>query len=288
MARTITQIQEQITTAYVSNLAAVGIIVDPASWSATNLDKIIIYAISFCTYTLELFFDTHKQETLDDLANLKPHTERWYAEKALAYQHGFNLLPDSDQYDNTGYTSAQIAASKVVKNSAVVEQENQYGRVYLRIKLASEDNNDLVPLTEPQLDGVKEYFKRIKDAGVKLQIDSLAPDKLKMKWKIFYDPLILDSTGSRLDGAGGEVVRNGVKEYLFNLPFNGVYVLQYHTDYVQDIPGVVIAEIQQCQTSYGLLPMTPVNVKTTPDAGYLRFYTEPDLELEFIAQTPIR
>jgi hypothetical protein len=288
MARTITQIQEQITTTYVNNMAAAGVVVDPSTWSLTNLERIFIYAIAFCIHALELIFDTHQQETLEDLANLKPHTERWYAKKALAYQHGFNLLPDSDQYDNTGFTDAQIEESKVVKYSAVIEQENQFGRVFLRIKLAGSDGNDLTQLTAPEFAGFKEYMKRVKDAGVKLQEDNLPADKLKMKWTIYYDPLILDNTGSRLDGAGGTVVANAVKEYLRNLPFNGVYVLQYHEDFLQAVPGVVIAEISECQTSYGLLPYTSVNVKTTPDAGYLRFYDDADLEITFIAQTPIR
>jgi hypothetical protein len=64
--------------------------------------------------------------------------------------------------------------------------------------------------------------------------------------------------------------------------------LQYHIDALQAVEGVVIAEIELCQTKYGLLPFTNVNTSVVPDAGYLRFANDADLEIEFIAQSPIK
>lgn len=288
MARSITEIQTQITAAYVSNMAAIGVVVVPSSWSATSLERIIIYVVAFCIYTLELFFDTHRQETLEDLANLKPHSLRWYAQKALAYQHGFDLLPDSDQFDNTGKTEEEIAASKIVKYAAVVEQLDSFGRVILRIKLATDNGNDLEPLTLVQLDGVKEYFKRIKDAGVRLQIDSLPADKLTMKWRVYVDPLVLNGQGQRTDGTDSEPVQTAIKEYLKNLPFNGTFVLSYTADAVQLVDGVVDYSIDECTATYGAIAPAAVDVMYEPDSGYLRFYNEPDLQIEFIPRSPIR
>jgi hypothetical protein len=289
MARTLNELIIIYDQAYASERSVAGLAADdPALWSRVSRKRFLRMVHCLLALTQEAVFDIFKSDVDAKLKELKPHTERWYASKSLAYQHGFNLLPDSDLFDNTGYTDAQIEAAKVVKYAAVVEQENQFGRVFLRIKLAGEDAGDLAPLTAPQLAGVKEYLKRIKDAGVKLQVDSLPADNIRMKWTIYYDPLILDNNGNRLDGTASDVVKDAVKGYLKKLPFNGIYVLQYHTDEVQLTEGVVIAEITECLTKYGLLPFTGVNVKTTPDAGYLRFIDDTYLVITYLPQTPIR
>lgn len=289
MARTLNELITIYDQAYASERAVAGLPVDdPSLWSRVSRKRFLRMVHCLLALTQETIFDIFKSDVDLKLKELRPHTERWYANKAVAYQHGFNLLPDSEFFDNEGYTDVQIEESKVVKYAAVVEQENQFGRVYLRIKLAREDNDDLAPLTTPQLNGVKEYMKRVKDAGVKLQVDSLPADNIKMKWVVYYDPLILDNNGNRLDGTASDVVKDAIKGYLKKLPFNGIYVLQYHTDEVQLVEGVVIAEITECQTKYGLLPFTAVNVKTTPDAGYLRFIDDTYLEITYLPQTPIR
>lgn len=275
--------------AYVAERAEAGLAADdPALWSRASRKRLLREIQLFLAFTVETIFDTFKSDVDSKLRELKPHSERWYANKALAYQHGIPLLPDSDLFDNTGYSDTDIANSKVVKYAAVVEQENEYGRVSLRIKLAGDDGTDLAPLSAPQLAGVTEYLRRIKDAGVKLQVQSLPADHIKMKWTVYYDPLILDANGNRLDGTGNAVDVAAIKGYLKKLPFNGVYVVQYHIDELQSVEGVVIAEVNDCQTKYGLLPFTAVNVKLTPDAGYLRFDDDADLEIVRIPQSPIR
>ncbi|RXK57577.1 nucleotidyltransferase [Lacibacter luteus] len=284
MARTIAEIHNEIIAAVQAD-ATLG--AELTSTSRVSKWRTWSYIVSFAIWVHEKLFDLFKQEVSETIATLKPHTAKWYASKALAYQHGFPLKEDSDQFDNTGYTDTQIEESRVVAYAAVVEQTDQYGRVFLRIKLARINGGDLAPLTAPQLAGVQEYFARIKDAGVKLVIESIAADSIKMNWRIYYDPLILDSTGSRTDGTAADVVKNAIKDYLKNLPFNGVYVLQYHIDALQQVEGITIPIIDLAQTKYGLLPFTNVNVKTTPDSGYLRFADDADLNITYIAQTPI-
>lgn len=288
MARTVDEIKQTITDAYVANMAANGITVDTAAWSKTNLVKLIIYVVAFCTYTLETLQDIHKADVDATIKELKPHTTRWYANKALAFQYGFNLLPDDDLFDNTGYTDTQIENSKVVDYAAVVEQVNVYGRVSLRIKIAHDNGTDLEPVSDPEKDGFTEYMQRIKDAGVRLQIDSLPADSLKQTWRIYYDPLLLSSEGARLDGLSATPVIDAIKNYLKNLPFNGVYVDQYHIDAVQAVEGVVTCELDLCQSKYGLLPFSNVNALFTPDAGYLRFADDEDLIITYIAQSAIK
>jgi hypothetical protein len=289
MARTFTELVSIFNGEWNTQRLAEGLPVDdPNTWKKVSRKRFFRNIQCLLALTSETIFELFTTDVTAKLRELKPHTQRWYANKTLAYQHGFNLLPDSDEYDNTGYNDADIEAAKIVKYAAVVEQQNQYARVFLRIKLAGETAGDLAALTTPQVDGVKAYLARIKDAGIKLQVESLPADRAKMRWTIYYDPLILDAAGNRLDGTASDVVRVAIKEYFKNLPFNGIYVLEYHIDFLQLVDGVTIAIINEAQTKYGLLAYSNVQVKVTPDSGYLRFYDDADLVTDFIAQAPIR
>ena len=280
MARTIAQIQQ----AMLDEIAADGTL----STVATSTSKVAIYRlftriVATCAWTIEVLFDTVKQEVNELIAQLKPHSLRWYANKAKDFQYGFTLPIDTDKYDNTGVTDDDIETSQIVKYSAVTEGED--GK--LRIKVAKEAT-DLEPLDAGELAAFSEYMARIKDAGVRLIIESNTPDKLKLALKIYYDPLILNATGQRIDGSDLTPVQSGVKNYLKNLPFNGVFVLAYLVDALQKVEGVVIPHIESCLTSYAAFGFTSVNVQYLPDAGYLRFESDADLTLEFIPQTQLQ
>jgi hypothetical protein len=279
MARTIDEIQLSMLTAIAADATL--------SPVATSTSKVAIFRlftriVAVAIWTVEVLFDTLKVELNELLALLKPHSLRWYANKAKDFQYGYSLPIDTDKYDNTLLTEEEIEDSKIVKYSAVTEGDD--GK--LRIKVAKEAA-DLEPLAGGELAAFSEYMARIKDAGVRLLITSNTPDKLKLTLKIFYDPLILNSNGQRIDGSDLEPVQNAVRTYLKNLPFNGVFVLAYLVDALQKVEGVVIPHIVTCSTSYAAFPFTTVNVQYLPDAGYLRFEVVGDLVLEFEAQSQL-
>ncbi len=257
-------------------------------FSKVSIENILFEIFSFIAWWLENIFDLFKTDVEAALRERTPHTLRWYSAKAKAYQHGFALLPESDMYDNANQSDEPVLKSKVVKYSAVEEAENEYGRISLRIKLATEIGSDLAPLNAEQMAGVAEYFNTIRDAGVPIQIESNAPDQLKMVWTVYYNPLLLNPSGSRLDGTGEKVVENAIKTYLKSLPFNGTFALAYITDAVQALPGVVIPKIDLAQYKYGLFDWQNIDTWIVPDAGYLRFNNEKDLLINYIPQSEIR
>lgn len=287
MARTITEIHAEITSTLVNELAAVEITINPATWSKTNLLRLITYIIAVCQWTVEQLQDIHKAEVNDLIAQKKPHSLRWYAEKAKAFQYGDNLVPEQDYYNNTGIPDDEIEASKIVKYAAVVRQRRANGRIFLRIKVATSSGADLARLSEEQLNSLREYFDRIADAGVDIEIDSLNADRLKLKLKIFYNPLILGSSGSRLDSTDNEPVPNAIRNYLQNLPFNGLFVLAHLVDALQAVEGIEIPHLLECYTSYGSLPLTSVDVEYVPDSGYLRI-EDADLNIEYRPHSQIK
>jgi hypothetical protein len=274
MARTITTIQNNIIAGVAANATLSPLL---TSTSRVAIWRLLALVVATAIWTLETLFDIHVADVNETISKLKPHSLRWYAEKATAFQFGYNLVDDADYYDNTGLDETTVEASKVVAYAAVVEQDRG-----LRIKVARDVGADLAALTAPQLDAFEEYMKRIKDAGVRLNITSTAADELKLSLEIYYNPLVLNSAGGRLDGTVSEPVQDAVKEYLKNLPFNGVFVLQNLVDVLQLVDGVKIAHLVGSQARYGLLPFQSFGVKYLPDAGYLRLANPGDLTITFI------
>lgn len=245
--------------------------------------KILFYSVAFGINVLENAFDLFRIIIDDLIAQKKPHSARWYAEKAKLFQYGFNLIPESDEYNNTGLTEAQIDAARIVSHAAVVEQERG-----IRIKVAKTVGSDLGALDAGELASFTAYIEQIKDAGVKLRITSSVADDLKCALRIYYNPLVLSETGARIDGTDIQPVQTAFKEYLKNLPFNGLFVPQLMIDQLQKVEGVVIVKDDSWLSRYGALDFSTIDVEYVPDAGYLRISdAELNSSIQFIPHAVI-
>src|SRR5437868_6766764 len=116
MARTISEIQTQILAA-----VAADAVLSPklTSTSKTAIYRLWAYIVAVAIWALENLYDLFRIETDEKIALLKPHSLRWYASKAVAFQYGFNLVAETDTYNNTGFSDTAIEASKVVDYAAV-------------------------------------------------------------------------------------------------------------------------------------------------------------------------
>ena len=286
MARQITEIKKSITDVLIAdtNIQAIYTLTPGKTFedefSAASLESLIFYATAYGIFVHENLFDAHKAEVTGIINNMKPHSLQWYANIAKAYQHGHTLPPDTDKYDNTGLTDEVIAASKIVKQSAVVEVDRG-----LRIKVATDDGTALGPLDSTQLAAFTSYMSRVKDAGEKLTITSAVADSLKLSLFVKYDPLVLNGSGARLDGNAATSVQDAVKAYLKNLPFNGRLELATLMDEVQKVDGVRAPYVMTAMAKYGALPYTSFTGQAyVPDAGYLKIYDAVnDLTINFEA-----
>ncbi len=265
MARSIQEIQELIYQAKTQEPA----LNELNSTSKVAIWRLWVYIISVAIWSLEKLFDLHRADIDRRLLELKPHTARWYRNKALAFQYGFDLLPDSDKFNNAGRSEEQIEASKIVKYSAVVESLNE-GR--LIVKIATEQGDTLRPITEAQKMSFEAYLATIKDAGVRLSVVNYKPDILHLRMKIVYDPLMLDSNGQSITNAFKPVER-AIKDYLKNLPFNGELVLAHLIDALQQAEGVKIPHLVLAQSKninsggeYGAFET--IEISKIPTAGY--------------------
>ena len=265
MARSIQEIQNIILQAK----AQEPVLESLNSTSKVAIWRLWVYIIAVAIWSLEKLFDQHRADIDKRLASLKPHTARWYRSKALAFQYGFDLLPDSDKFNNTGHTEEQIEASKIVKYSAVIESKNE-GR--LIVKIAGEQGDTLQPITDAQKQAFEAYLQEIKDAGVRLSVVNYQPDILHLQMKIVYDPLVLDSNGQSILHAT-HPVEKAIKSYLKRLPFNGELVLAHLIDALQQAEGVKIPHLVLAQSknitsggSYG--DFETIEISKIPTAGY--------------------
>ena len=239
------------------------------STSKVAIWRLWVYIIAVAIWSLEKLFDQHRADIDKRLAELKPHTARWYRSKALAFQYGFELLPDSDKFNNQGHTEEAIEASKIVKYSAVIESKNE-GR--LIVKIAGEQGDTLQPITDAQKQAFEAYLQEIKDAGVRLSVVNYQPDVLHLQMKIVYDPLVLDSNGQSIIHAT-KPVETAIKDYLKRLPFNGELVLAHLIDALQQaegvkIPHLVLAQSKNITSSGDYGAFETIEISKIPTAGY--------------------
>lgn len=262
MSRTIAEIQQTIIDGIQAD-AVLSLVLTSTSKVSTWYS--ITHIVAVCIWTMEQLFDLFRAEINEQISALKPHSLRWYAERAKAFQYGYALVDEADYYDNTGIDPDLITASQIVTYAAVVELTRG-----VRIKVAQTTGSDLAELDAGQLASFTDYMKTIKDAGVKLNITSGPADRLRTVLTIKYNPLVLDSTGARIDGTTATPAKDAIKAHLKNLPFNGVFSVQKFVDALQAVEGIEDLNVDQIQTTYGLLPLTTVYISVVPDAGYLR------------------
>lgn len=266
MARSIQEIQNEI----FARITANENLAELTSQSKVAIYRLFVFVVAFSIWTLEVLYDNHKSELQDELANQKSGTKAWYRTKALAFQYGFNLLTDSDIFNNQGATDEQITASKIIKYSAVDEGIKD-ARVV--IKIAGETAGVLAPITVNQRLAFEAYMNEIRYAGVKISIINYLPDKLYIKLKIYRDPLLIDGTGNSILN-GGKPVEDALKEYMKKLPFNGELVLAHLVDAIQKVEGVMIPHIVSAESSWidtntsGYGTPQPINVRIIPVSGY--------------------
>lgn len=210
------------------------------TFSRFSIESIILYIVAASIWTLEKLFDTHTAEVTDYIATMKPHSLRWYVEKAKAFMYGVPLIDGSDQHDTTNLTDEQIAEKKIVTFAACTEAN---ATLYLKVAKAGP-----APLTTDEKAAFVAYLHEIKDAGVRIDVISENGDYLKLQMVIYYDPLLINANGES-KGTGNKVVEDAIKNYIENIPFNGEFRKNELEDAIQAVEGVVMVEFERAEHS---------------------------------------
>ena len=282
---TVNEIYNSMTEAFISDpevIAKYGLIEGKTfdeQFSATSIERILFYDAAAMMYFNYQAFDQHVIDIDTKLKEEKAHSPNWYAMKALLFQYGCDLAGDTDQYDNSGLTDEQISASRLVKFSTAV---NSKSKSILYIKVATEVNGTKQPLSDTVLTAFKAYISQIQDAGVFIDFINEPADQMRIEMDIYYNPLILDKEGKRLDGTNDTPVQDAIQNYVHNLLFNGLYTNVKLVDAVQAVEGVELPELKKALSRYGVYTeFREIDAKEVAHAGYYTILPE-NLILRFI------
>jgi hypothetical protein len=274
MARTINEIQEIILQQknLTPSLSALEVLTaseqntlpNLTSTSKVSIWRLWVYICAFSIWGLEKIFDTFRAEVEETIALNQIGTADWYNTKMLEFQLGYELTP-MGVYDNTNEVQADVLASKIIKQSAVEEFNGR-----LKIKVATEIDGELAPLSLTQFNAFTEYAEAVKYAGTRLIMISRVADDYATGYTIYYDPLILDAYGARLDGTDNTPVQDAVKAYLRDLEFNGEFINTKLTDALQAVEGVKEPVKEYSKARFGSMPYAEINEFYIADAGYMK------------------
>lgn len=270
MARSINTIHQSILTDLRARPELAGL----SSTSVSALYVLIAYVVAVAIASLESLFDLAGVELREKLAELKPHTLRYYQTRALAFRLGVDLLPGSTDYAPE-LDADTLAQQRIIRYASVTE-----AGATLQIKVAKEH---ILPLDAAELAAFEDYIYEVKDAGVRVEVISQPADRLQLTMDVYYNPQILDGRGRRLDGTDDLVVYNAVVAYTEALRFDGLFVNADLVDRLQATEGIQIPALKRVEiASDGDPTYVGVNVTYEPVSGFVRLYDPAALTLNYI------
>ncbi len=236
------------------------LLADLTTASRVAIWRLMFFIVSVSIWTLEKLFDEHVAWIENRALELIVGTVKWYNTISLEFQYGDSLVLVGDTYQY----SPVVEANRIISLASVNEVGGQ-----VLIKVAKLSGSTPIPLTTPELDAFKYYINKRKFAGVIINAISRAADQLKIQYKIYYNPLVITSTGESISSPGNFPVEDAINNYIKNLPFDGIFKITDLTDKIQLAAGVVDPVFQTAEVKYGANPYTLMVDKYNPNAGYL-------------------
>lgn len=223
--------------------------------------RLFTWMIARAHKVIQDLFDFHKV-WIEQRIKTKVGSAPWYRQKALEYQHGDNLVYDSEVL-SFKYATVN-AAAQVVKRAAIVEAGNT-----LIFKIANLVGETITPLSDEQLLGFRAYIKKVKFAGVRVLVVSREADELRIALRVYYNPLVMAANGSLLSEPTTFPVEDTISNYIKNLPFNGVFNTTQLIDLIQQTNGVVDPIVLSTSARSGTLPFTAFEDNYNSNAGHM-------------------
>lgn len=241
-------------------------------FSIVSFESVLFDVLAISWFVLKELFSQHRKEIDEKIAKQKTHRLAWIQGMYLNFQYGFELLPESDLFNNDDATPDQIEESKIIKYCAVSESDTQREVI---IKIATEVSEELAPVKADKMETIYEYTTRIKGVGVPYRIINYLPDLLKLKIRIYRDPLVLDNRGMDRTSANYPV-EDALKEFMKELPFDGALQIQDLSNKLEKVPGVKLVQIDLAQSCWinpatnGYGDFTNIDVRKVPESGYFK------------------
>lgn len=242
MARTIDEISRGIKEYYVADETVrevyglkPGLAFDQ-QFSKVSIEARLIYVSASAVWLLEQLWDVFRSETEKRVDESYVTSLSWYYQKALEFQKGDALSFDEKTY--SFIYPVKDESKRVVKNVAI-RQVTDDGVTKLKVYFSDAEKQ---PITGDLRKSFENYMQEIGAAGTHYLFVSEVPDVLRVHLRIYYDPLVLDSTGERLEGGGKPVIET-VETYLNSLEYGGTFYASKLVDMIQITEGVKDVEL---------------------------------------------
>lgn len=234
---------------------------DLTSASKVAVWRLLFFVTAVGIWSLEKLFDEHVIWIENRAKQLIVGTTKWYRTIALEFQYGdaLELVNDVYQYPVINPLNKIVALASV----------NEVGGQVL-VKVAKSNAGVPEKLSIPEFDAFVAYMKKRKFAGVSLVSISRDPDLFKVQYKIYYDPLVLNSSGELISTPGVKPAEVAITNYLKDLPFDGKFLITDLTDKIQQAAGVLNPVYQTGSVKYGANPYVVVGDYYNPNAGYMK------------------
>lgn len=273
MARDIEVIKAEIEEAIQADPELSGIDLELSS-SKVSIWRLWRNVVAAAVFTLESLFDMHKSEVAllsESLIYGKPD---WYQAKAFEYQAGDSLIVDST--GNLRYVSIN-PATKIIKRCSVGES---LSKVTLKVSKLSAGMPE--PLTTPEKTAFEYYLDRMKPAGIKTEVISLAGDLLWPTVNVYYRGE-LNASSLRTE------IIAALNQYVATIDYNGRLYLSAFKDAIQAVSGVVDVVLVSVKVKSSLdLTFTPINRVHESVSGYYLFSVDhPLTSTDQITMTPV-
>lgn len=276
MARTINEIYDEIVAEKENQAVLDGLTPNPetaldllnqlTSGSKVAIWRLWAYITAVAIWTHEQLFEIFKAEAEAIAAAAPAGTARWYQKKVFEFQYGDTLT-----YVNNQYVYATITpANQIVKRCAV--QDRGDGVVVIKVAKAGP-----VPLLSAEKTALEGYIAKIKFAGTRVAVVSLAADEIDIEYDIYYDPIVPLAT---LQSA----LQTAIESFASNLEFNGEFRVTKFTDALQAVTGVIDPVFVAATATPDAGSPANFTVSYQPTAGYVDFADTAANMFNFIPQ----
>lgn len=237
MAREIQDIKADLKAAFVDNVTLQELYgLDETKgfdeqFSKVSIEARLIDVWAAAAWVLETLWNALKSETEAVIDAAYVTSLSWYYAKALEFQKG-----DALEYNEKAYRfeyAVKDETKQVVKNVAV-RQVTDEGVTKLKMYFSDAGKQ---ALTGDVRTAFEAYMRQVGAAGTHYLFVSEVPDELRVHLHVYYDALVLDSTGTRLNG-GGKPVEEAIEGYLNGLEYGGVMYASKLIDVIQQAEGV--------------------------------------------------
>jgi hypothetical protein len=256
MARSISEIQASMA-ATRAELAALGHISTP---SATGILRLIEYVVAVGIWVHETLWDRFAGEIADTIRNQPPGTPEWYAQQALAFQLGDEVVVLES--GKAGYEVPLPAydPKRIIARAAV--RETSVGKVSVKVAGYGPTPGSLQPLSPTQLAALARYFDRVRFAGTPMQLGSFEADRLRVYGTVYHNVMLAQSDARA-------AVQQAIRAYLANIPFDGRLQLSRLVDAVQAVEGIKDFVVSKWQVRAGFVVSPPLGRDYDTQAGYV-------------------